>query len=243
MNPYPPTADPAYEPAPMYAAGPDDGQPDPRRRRSRRRTVLVGLYSALIIVALGGPLGLLWHVMAPTIPVIDAGGRVLVNDPSPEEYIAAEGWFTLLGFAFGLVVAVVAWLVMRRDRGPGLLLGVAAGMLGAAPVAWQIGRQIGLGAYERWRHTAASGSLYHAPPDLHAYGTLLVPAFAAVIVMTLLAGWSNDPDLDEPGALPGYGNNQAIAGGPPVSSGWPDGPGPTGAPAPPGPGPAGLPRE
>jgi hypothetical protein len=34
-----------------------------------------------------------------------------------------------------------------------------------------------------------------------------VPAFAAAIVLTLVAGWSNDPDLDQPGAQPGYGPN------------------------------------
>ena len=42
----------------------------------------------------------------------------MINDPSPEEYIAADGWFTILGFGFGLVAAVVAWLVLRRYRGP-----------------------------------------------------------------------------------------------------------------------------
>jgi len=71
-------------------------------------------------------------------------------------------------------------------------------------VAWYTGRMIGRSAYEHWREIAATGGTYQAPPDLHAKGALLVPAFAAVIVLTLLAGWSNDPDLDRPGAKPGY---------------------------------------
>jgi hypothetical protein len=141
--------------------------------------------------------------------------------------------------------------VLRRDRGPGLLLGVTIGALAAAPVAWWVGRQIGLGAYERWRDTATTGATYHAPPDLHAHGALLVPAFAAVIVTTLLAGWSNDPDLDQPGAKPGYGHDlssgaEPLSAGPlgsgPFSSGLPDAPDQTAAPAPPGLGPAGPPR-
>jgi hypothetical protein len=187
-----------------YTFGP--AEPAPPRPRPWRRTLAVAVYTGLVVAVAGAVLGVIWHFVSPTVPVLDAGASgIVVNDPSPEEYIAADGWFTLLGFAFGLVAAVVAWMVRRPDRGPGLLLGVTLGALAAAPVAWQVGRRLGLGAYDSWRETATSGATYHAPPDLHAHGALLVPAFAAVIVTTLLAGWSNDPDLDQPGAKPGYG--------------------------------------
>jgi hypothetical protein len=206
--------------------------------------VKAAVLTATAVAAAGAPLGVLWRLLAPTVPMVDAGaGGILVNDPSPEEFIAAEGWFTLLGLGFGVLVAVVAWLVLRRHRGPGLVAGVTAGTLAAAVVAWQLGRRIGLGAYSAWRHTATSGATFAAPPDLHAYGTLLVPAFAAAIVLTLLAGWSNDPDLDQPGATPGYGHDLAGPSNEPpaFSSGWPGVPGPTAVPGPPGPGPAGPP--
>jgi hypothetical protein len=198
----------------------------------RRRTVFVAVQTAAAVAAAGAPLGVLWRVLAPSVPMVDAGASGIV-----------EGWFTILGFGFGLLVAVVAWLVLRRHRGPGLVLGVTAGTLAAAVVAWQLGRRIGLGAYQAWRDTATSGATYAAPPDLHAYGTLLVPAFAAAIVLTLLAGWSNDPDLDQPGAKPGYGHDLAGPGyDQPFSSGWLGARDPTAAPGPPGPGPAGPPH-
>jgi hypothetical protein len=211
----------------------------------------VAVLTTLAVAVLGAPLGVLWHYLSPTVPLIDAGQNgIVVNDPSPEEYIASEGWFALLGLGFGVVVAIVAWMLLRRHRGPGLLAGVTLGALGAAGAAWLLGRQIGLAAYEQWRDTAVAGATYNAPPDLHARGTLLVPAFAAAIVMTLLAGWSNDPDLDRPGARPGYGNDLAHEGRPGgpvagdyVSSGSPDAPDPTAEPAPPGLGPAGPPRD
>ena len=152
-------------------------------------------------------------MLAPATPVIDAGqAGILVNDPSPEEFIAADGWFTLLGLGFGLIVAVVAWLVLRRDRGPFLLLGIVIGMLGAGYLSapW-IGEMIGRGAYQHWRDTATQGATFLAPPQLHSLGPSLVPAFIATIALTLLAGWSNDPDLDNPGAKPGYGPNEAAA--------------------------------
>jgi hypothetical protein len=210
-----------------------------------RRSAKVAVLTAAAVAVAGVPLGLLWRLLAPPVPMINVGpGGIVVDDPSPEEFMAADGWFVILGLGFGLLVAVLAWLVLRRHRGPGLVLGVTAGTLAAAVVAWQVGRWIGLPSYHAWRATATVGATFAAPPDLHAYGALLVPAFAAAIVLTLSAGWSNDPDLDRPGAKPGYGHDLAGIGDgpPPFSSGWPAEPDPTAAPGPPGPGPAVPPR-
>jgi Protein of unknown function (DUF2567) len=214
--------------------------PAPPQRPLHRTLAAAGL-TIVALAVLGGPLGLIWHFLSPTVPVINAGdGRIVINEQSPEQFVAADGWFTLLGFVFGLIVAVVAWLVLRRFRGPWLLISVTVGTFAASVTAWQIGRLIGLGAYQDWQRTSTLRDTYQAPPDLHAYAVLLVPAFAAVIVLTLAAGWSNDPNLDEPGALPGYGRDYPEA--PALSSDWPGAPDPTAAPAPPGPGPAAPPR-
>ena len=180
--------------------------------RPWRRTLAAGLGAGTAVAVLGVLLGLAWAWLAPTVPVVSAGDTagVLVTDPSPEQYIAADGWFTMLGLGFGLTVAVGAWLALRRDRGPFLLLGVVAGAYVAgrwtAPAAGQL---LGRDAYEQWIATAARGATYLAPPEVQASGPKLVPAFVAAIVLTLLAGWSNDPDLDLPGAQPGYGPNHA----------------------------------
>jgi hypothetical protein len=260
----PPTTDPAlpsglpYPPPHRAQGGPEGGygwyadssgwlagmRPP---RRPWRRTLTVGVLTTLVIAALGVPLGLLWSWLSPAVPVLrNAQADVVVNDASPEQFVAADGWFAIAGFGFGIVVAIAAWLILRRDRGPALLLGAVLGSLAAAPVAWQVGRRIGLSGYERWLDSSAPGDTFSRPPDLHAYGALLVPAFAAVIVCTLLAGWSNDPDLEAPGARPGYGPNAHSAGTPEgedeFSWGSPAGPDPTAAPAPPAPGSAGSPH-
>ncbi|GAA2900954.1 hypothetical protein Acy02nite_12160 [Actinoplanes cyaneus] len=230
------------------AVGPSWWRLQQGSRRPWRRTLAVGFGTAAVITVLGAPLGLLWHQLAPTVPVIDAGaGGIVINDPSPEQYIAADGWLTLLGIGFGLLVALASWLILRRDRGPALLLGVVAGAgIAVKWVAVPLGELIGKDAYEQWRQSATQGATYLAPPALHSLGPELVPAFVAAIVLTLLAGWSNDPDLDQPGAQPGYGPNHGqydeSLSAPPFSSDWPDAPGPTAAPAPPAPGPADQPR-
>lgn len=238
MNPYDPGPAPYDADIPYGWATP----PEPPQRQWRRSLAVACLTVVALAVA-GGPLGVLWHLLAPTVPVINAGQNgIVIGDPSPEEYIAADGWFALLGFGFGLVAAVVAWLVLRRYRGPWLIAAVTIGSLAAAVVAWQAGRLIGRGAYQQWMDTSAASTSYQAPPDVHAYGTLLVPAFAAVIVLTLMAGWSNDPDLDQPGARPGYGHDYVADEAPPFSSDLPGAPDQTAAPVPPGLGPADPPR-
>jgi len=249
VNPSQEPASQHYEQAPQfdqpvypYGAPAEAVSWEPPRpaRRPWRRTLLVGVSVTAAMAVAGGPLGLLWSWLAPTVPVINAGTNgIVVNDPSPEEYIAADGWFTLIGFAFGLIAAVVAWLVLRRDRGPGLLLGVAFGGIAATSAMWGVGRLVGLSAWNEWQGDSAAGDTYNRPPDLHSHGALLVAAFAAVIVTTLLAGWSNDPDLERPGAKPGYGHDLAAGG---VSSGSPAEPDPTAAQAPPAPWPADPPR-
>jgi hypothetical protein len=233
----------AYEPSPAYPFGTPDEltgwEPPLPRRRPLRRNVLVALAVTAALAVAGAPLGLFWAWLAPSVPVINAGRSGIVDrDPSPEGAIAADGWFTLLGFGFGLLAAVLIWLVLRRDRGPALLLGVAFGGIACALVAWQVGRLPGLSAWQEWRASSSPGAIYERPPDLRAHGPLLVIAFAAVIVTTLLAGWSNDPDLERRGARPGYGHDLREP-----SSGSPDGPDPTAAPAPHAPWPAEPPRD
>lgn len=208
-NPPPAPVDGGYELA--HATGPDDElwPAAPPSRRPWRRTARASVLTGVVILVLGAPLGLIWHWLAPSVPVLDAGANgIVVNDPSPEEYVAADGWYTMLGLAFGLLVAIVAWMVMRKDRGPFLLLGVVLGTFGAGYlIAPWIGGLIGRGSYHHWQQTATAGATYLAPPQVHSVGPRLVPAFAAAIVLTLLAGWSNDPDLDAPGAKPGVEAN------------------------------------
>ena len=78
-------------------------------------------------------------VARAAVPVINAEAeRRRGQRPAPEQLIAADGWFTLLGFGFGLLAAVLVWLLLRRDRGPALLLG--GGLRRPRPPRWSPGR-------------------------------------------------------------------------------------------------------
>ncbi|MDG4788746.1 DUF2567 domain-containing protein [Micromonospora sp. WMMD1102] len=187
------------------------------------------------------PFGLLWWAVSPGVPVVQSEDGALLAAPQPEEFIAADGWFSLLGFGLGVLAAVAMWLLLRRYRGPVGMLVVVLGMLGAAVLAWQLGRQIGLDGYQRLLDGAPPGATFSKPPDLHggqydlllgfipAIGDLLVPAFGAAVTYTLLAGWSRYPGLRGAEAEP----EPVSAGYPPLSWDLPAPPAPPGAPAPP----------
>ncbi|MEU8085069.1 DUF2567 domain-containing protein [Micromonospora sp. NPDC049101] len=172
------------------------------------RTVATVLGAVLALAVLGVPFGLLWAVLAPDTPVLKTAEGAIYADPQPEQPIAADGWFSLLGLGFGLLVAVALWFVLRRRRGPVGLLAAVLGALVAAPVAWQVGRRVGLATFDRLLATAPAGQAFTKPADLRAggvdwlldvlpvpHGNLLLPAFGAAVMYTLLAGWSRWPGL------------------------------------------------
>ncbi|WP_308291157.1 DUF2567 domain-containing protein [Micromonospora sp. DH13] len=250
-----PFAGPPQYPFGAPPTGPVPAGPVPSERRPGR-VIGVALGAAAVLTALGVPLGLLWAAVAPDTPVVKTAEGAVYAQPQPEQPIAADGWFSLLGIGFGVLAALALWVLLRRRRGPVGLLAGAAGGLGAALVAWQVGRRVGLSAYERLLASAPDGQAFTKPADLRAgglhrlfdllplpYGNLLLPAFGVAVTYTLLAGWSRWPSLrpePEPDLSWVYAGPPAT--GPQVSSGSADSPAPTAAPEPPAPGAAGSPR-
>ncbi|MEW2382081.1 DUF2567 domain-containing protein [Micromonospora sp. NPDC047707] len=237
----PPVAPVGGPAGPVYPATWYDGPPPVAEVSPRPRIARV-VAAALGLVVLGAPLGLLWAAVAPDTPVVRTAEGAIYGEPQPEQPIAADGWFSLLGLGFGVLAAVALWFVLRRGRGPVGLLAAVLGSLGAALVAWQVGRRVGLATFERLLTTAPEGEAFGKPADLRAggiewvlgvlpvpYGNVLLPAFGAAVAYTLLAGWSRWPSL-HPGPVPGVSWGSAAMPGPPA------------APAPPAPGAAEPPR-
>ncbi|MFF4890778.1 DUF2567 domain-containing protein [Micromonospora chersina] len=176
-------------------------------RRPGGRAAAVALGAALLLTVLGAPLGLLWALVAPGTPVRMTAEGAVYATPQPEQPIAADGWFSLLAFGFGVLAAITLWVVLRHRRGPAGLVAGTLGGLGAAVVAWQVGRRIGLGTFQRLLETAPPGTDFTKPADLRAggidwygplpvpHGNLLLAAFGAAVTYTLLAGWSRWPSL------------------------------------------------
>ncbi|GAA1743560.1 hypothetical protein GCM10009681_12970 [Luedemannella helvata] len=208
-----PGGGPGYDPAAWGY-----GQPPPAAPRSNLLgDVLVGVLTAVVVAALGAPLGWLWAALAPRIPIVRVDGGFTYADAEPEQVVAADGWFMLLGAGAGILFAVVAWMLLKRWRGPFIVIGLVLGSLGGAWLAWWAGRQVGLAEFERLRETATVGTQLLAPLGLRATdfaaahpwtpkltGVLAVQALAAAFVYTCCAGWSRFASLRGPDPEPTY---------------------------------------
>jgi hypothetical protein len=166
--------------------------------------VLVALGVAVVVALLGFPLGALWSALAPHIPAIMTEDGPVYEHPDGEQPIGAEGTYVFLTLGTGLVVAILAWLLLRRYRGPGVLLGLGLGGVAAGVLTWWFGHGIG-------RRTAPLGAHFQAAVNLrvrqvglwhhwlpYARGDVLYLALAAILMYVLLAGFSPYPSLRRP---------------------------------------------
>lgn len=180
----------------------------PPPSRSPGLEALFGLIVAGAVVVLGAPVGLIWAWVAPKVELVQTAYGIYPIDGEPEGYFADDGWFMIVGAVAGIVLAVAAWLLLRRHRGPLVLLGLVIGSAGASVLAAWLGNKIGAAHYQ--------DLIAHAPVDTHIFrppkvrageggllfgiipwvrGSMLVQALVAAAVYTGLAGFHASPTL------------------------------------------------
>lgn len=184
-------------------------------RRRRWRSVRAALLLGTVVAAFGPAVGWLWANLAPRVAVIKTDQGFVYADAEPEQAVAADGWFAILGLAAGVALALLAWVLLRRHRGIAVMVGLTLGSLGGALLAWWIGHKIGLAQFEGVRDSAAVGTRLDAPLGLRITdldtdrlwppaptGVAAVQALIAAFVYTGLAGFSPYPDLHKPEPRP-----------------------------------------
>jgi hypothetical protein len=190
-------------------AGDDPGGAERLRRlwpliRAEARCALL---VAASIASLGVPLGLIWWAVAPRVELVSTSGGWYPVSEEPEGYVADDGWFALISACAGLVLAILVWRLVRRHRGPAMVLALAGGSILAALLAEWLGHRVGLGSYLRQLEEAEVGTRVFRQPELRMNGLLLVQAFVAIALYTLIAAFHYDPSLcsapDEAAAVVG----------------------------------------
>ncbi len=206
---------------------PELPKPSAPRRRSFGLEALFALLAAVAVTALGAPIGLLWSWVAPKVELVQTAYGPYPVEAAPEGYFADDGWFMIIGAVAGILIAVAAWIVLRRYRGPIVLAGLVVGSAAGAALAAWLGNKIG---YAHYADLAAN-----APVDTHIFrpakvrageagllygvipwvrGSLLIQAVVAAVVYTGLAGFHASPTLtyDPDPLLPDYAYHPAYAG-------------------------------
>ncbi|WP_225822458.1 AAA family ATPase [Streptomyces naphthomycinicus] len=205
--PPPPHDDSAHQvrqaPPPAGAPGEAGYEQDGPGMKAEIRT------AAVITVAsvLGGVLlGLLWWWLAPHVPLVgdevDKSWVVYLKDSEGEQAIGVDGTFALLGLAFGLVSAVVVFLLRRRGGVPVVVALGLGGLLGSW-LAWRLGVWLGPESdVLAHAQSVGKGVTFSAPLKLSAKGALLAWPFAGLLAhlgLTALFG-PRDPEAPYPQA-------------------------------------------
>lgn len=191
---------------------PHETEPPDEPELSVRRRATVAVVVAVVVAVLGFGLGLIWLHVSPRVPIMKVEGGYVYADAEPEQAVAADGWFLIIGIGLGLVLAVAAWLLLRRHRGVPVLLALTVGSLLCAWVAWWLGHRIGIMQFNRASAHAPIGARLQAPIELGMTnmdphrswfpgftGVIVGQAFAAAVVYSALAGFSAYENLRGPG--------------------------------------------
>ncbi|WP_442791252.1 DUF2567 domain-containing protein [Mycobacterium sp. Aquia_216] len=184
-------------------------EPAGRAAQSRGRAIFL---ATLGLSATGVLVGGLWAWMAPPIHLVVAMTR---SGERVHEYLGTESqhFFDVPCLMLGLltVLAVVAPVLAwqwRRLRGPGMVIGLTAGMIGAAAVASGVGAVLVVLRYGALdvdkvpllgspavSYVVEAPPVFFGPGPLQIATTLLWPAAVAALVYALLAAGSAHDDL------------------------------------------------
>ncbi len=174
------------------------------------REIFAALGVALVLALAGFPLAWLWASVAPHVPVQMTSDGAILSQPEQEQMIAGEGTYVFITVGAGLLVAALAWALLRRYRGYPMALGLGVGgVVGGSITAW-FGHQIGLAHFRDLLAHAPVGTNFLAPVNLrvaqlgwwhglpYARGDALTMAITALVVYLLLATFSAYASLREP---------------------------------------------
>ena len=142
---------------------------------------IAGVIAGTAVLGLGA--GLLWAAVAPraVVEVVGSGSADILNAET-NAFIAADGWFTLLTVAGGLVSGAAGYALAVRRNGPPAMAGVLAGGLAAALLAKWIGQRSGAAAFNHSLAAGHAGLLLREPLMLGGLGPLMFWPLAAGLV-------------------------------------------------------------
>jgi len=184
-GPVPPSAYPAYYPAPWV----------PEHPRVVIRADLLPALSVLSAVTLFGlALGWLWSRLAPP-------QRMVITQDGTPVPLTAESYhrfddlvlFVLLGLAAGFVTGVAVWF-LREHRGPVVMIAATLGSALGGWLAMQVGTAWAEGRYPVAGDVKVLDVVLKAPQLESGWGLLAWPLTTALLY-GVLAAWNSMDDL------------------------------------------------
>lgn len=194
-------------------------RPSPRPEGSGTSRVFARIRPAALAagaVLLAAPyVGMLWERISPAPTYVNLGGEVYLNNQDSSEFIAADGWFLILGLVLGVISAGLAYWRWRGD------LLVIAAMSGASVLASVIVREVGEAfgppPIQQTALTLSDGEMIDGSITLASDGILFAWAVGILLTyLSLIAGLERSTDEEDTPAAeqPPWAEQQGPAGAP-----------------------------
>lgn len=172
-------------------------EPVPARPRVVVRADLgpaLGVLCAVAVLAL--PLGALWSWLAPPELVMRSvhaatPGGVLPLAGQSEHRFDDMATFLLLGLVAGVLTGAALWL-LRRWRGPVVLVAAMLGSLVAAWLAMRVGLWL---AAARYPDLASTGLAFPRAPVLDSSWVVIAQPFSVAVTYCITTTWNGTDDL------------------------------------------------
>lgn len=165
-----------------------------------RRAVGVALIVVGALVGAGVLLGVVWSLVAPTVPCTVVEGDCPYNFEAGRFFVA-EGLYGAIAFGCGVLAAIVVRHWVRVIGWP-VLVALAVGGLLASVVAWRVG--VWLGPDDPNSASLPVGDLAELPLRLRSSGLLLACPIGSLLVALWIALSGEDlDDRDPAGRRPG----------------------------------------
>ena len=163
---------------------PGDGPPAARGLLAPLITALAAFAAVTAGTALlGVAAGFGWAAVAPRPLIVVLGpGMPYVANQETSAFIVADGWFTLLAVAGGVISGVLGYALAVRRHGAPAMAGIMAGGAAAALIARWIGQRSGAAAYHHALALGQPGARLQAPLTLGGWGALALWPLAAGLV-------------------------------------------------------------
>jgi hypothetical protein len=147
-------------------------------------------------LVLGPVVGVLWLWIAPTPVAINTDGAIYLKDQDTKAFIAADGWFLVIGLLVGAVCGCV--LYWRFQGGLAAMFGLTLGALGGAYIAWKVGVALGPDPLATTVTGIADQGTLDMPIGIRAKGVLLGwPLGGVIAFLSLTLGLEKEPKTVE----------------------------------------------
>ncbi|WP_448613105.1 hypothetical protein [Modestobacter sp. URMC 112] len=153
-----------------------------------------GLITAAVLAPAGLPAALLWLWQGPraSFQVVEGDVVPIGAPPSNELFMADDGVYVLVLAGLGVLAGGVLWL-RRRARGVVTLTALAAGMVAASLVAWQVGELLAPGPTDE--QLSQVGGTVTTGLQLGAVAAVAVGPFLAVLTYLVASTLTSRDDL------------------------------------------------